>query len=142
MASTPVRALIRCISAFVNKTQSVGQIVAEIWQNQTQRLWSTHAGWATLASVKSPVNSDVDIKAVFGANVRTVRLFKRVTQEQLAELTGLHPNYVGSVERGERNISIVNIQKFVDGLGVDAGTLFATQTEPRNGRVKATRRSR
>lgn len=79
---------------------------------------------------------------MFGANLRTVRLFKRVTQEQLAELTGLHPNYVGSVERGERNVSIVNIQKFVDGLGVDAGTLFATHTEPRSGRVKATRRNR
>ena len=92
--------------------------------------------------MKSLVNTDVDIKTVFGANVRTVRLFKRVTQEQLAELTGLHPNYVGSVERGERNISIVNIQKIVDGLGVDAGTLFATHTEPRNGRVKASRRSR
>lgn len=90
--------------------------------------------------MKSPLKSSVDIQAVFGANVRTVRLFKRVTQEKLAELTGLHPNYVGSVERGERNISIVNIQKFVDSLGVDAGTLFATHIEPRSGRVKSTGR--
>lgn len=90
--------------------------------------------------MKAHPTAPIDIQAVFGANVRTVRLFKRVTQERLAEITGLHPNYLGSVERGERNVSIVNIQKIVEGLGVDVGALFDSHVETISGRVKPAKR--
>ena len=45
----------------------------------------------------------------FGKLVRKKRLDRELTQEGLAEKSGLHPTYVGSVERGERNISLENI---------------------------------
>ncbi len=54
----------------------------------------------------------------FGNRLREIRLAKGLTQEKLAAISGLHINYVGSVERGERNISLVNIWKLAEALGV------------------------
>jgi len=48
-----------------------------------------------------------------------------MSQEQLAERTGLHRTYVGSIERGERNVCIDNLQRLADGLGVKLSTLIA-----------------
>lgn len=55
---------------------------------------------------------------LFAANMRRIRLDKKLTQEQVAEAADLHPNYISSVERGERNISICNIERIATALGV------------------------
>jgi transcriptional regulator with XRE-family HTH domain len=47
----------------------------------------------------------------FGERVRRLRQAKRLSQEKLAQLSGLDRSYIGSVERGERNISLINIVK-------------------------------
>ena len=62
---------------------------------------------------------------VFGANARRLRLKRKLTQEQLAELSGLHPNYIGGIERGERNLSLVNIVRLTRALQCRIGDLFA-----------------
>lgn len=49
------------------------------------------------------------IRIEFGDKVRQRRYQLDISQEKLAELADLHPNYVGSVERGERNIALENI---------------------------------
>jgi transcriptional regulator with XRE-family HTH domain len=55
---------------------------------------------------------------LFAANMRRIRLEKSLTQEQVAERAELHPNYISSVERAERNLSISSIEKIACALGV------------------------
>ena len=56
-------------------------------------------------------------RQLFSQNVRKARLAKGLSQEDLAELASLHRNYIGGVERGERNISIDNMEKLAKALG-------------------------
>ncbi len=65
-----------------------------------------------------------DVLARFGSKLRKVRLRKKLSQEELASRSGLHRNYVGSVERGERNISLINIDKLALALGVPMARLL------------------
>ena len=57
-------------------------------------------------------------RAVFAANVRRIRDKRGLSQEKLAELANLHRTYVGSVERGERNVSIDNMERLAAALAV------------------------
>lgn len=63
--------------------------------------------------------------SIFGQRIRARRLELGLSQEALAEAAGLHRNYVGSVERGERNIALVNILRLAAALGVDPAELVA-----------------
>ena len=69
-----------------------------------------------------------DKEIVFGKRLREVRLEKGLTQEKLAAIAGLHINYVGSVERGERNISLINIWKLAEALEIHPNELFQKNT--------------
>jgi len=60
----------------------------------------------------------------FGERLRAVRHAKEMTLEQVAAGSGLHANYVGSVERGERNVSLYNIWRIGHSLGVEAHELM------------------
>ena len=69
--------------------------------------------------------SNSDHRLAFGAALRHLRLERGHSQEALADLAGLHRTYVGSVERGERNISLENIHALAEALGVEPSALFA-----------------
>ncbi len=60
----------------------------------------------------------------FGALIRQLRLEKGMSQERLAELCGLHRNYIGAIERAERTPSIVTADKLAKALGTTLSDLF------------------
>jgi transcriptional regulator with XRE-family HTH domain len=62
---------------------------------------------------------------LFAQNLRAARHRVGLSQEVLAEEAGLHRTYVGSVERGERNISLLNVERLARALGVDPWRLLS-----------------
>ena len=62
------------------------------------------------------MNEDVCVQ--FGEKLRNIRLDLGYSQEELSFKAGLHRTYISSVERGKRNISLSNIQKLADALGL------------------------
>jgi transcriptional regulator with XRE-family HTH domain len=57
-----------------------------------------------------------NLKDLFSNNVRKYRLEQNLSQEELAEIAGVHRTYIGSVERGERNITINVMEKICNAL--------------------------
>jgi transcriptional regulator with XRE-family HTH domain len=65
-----------------------------------------------------------EILLQFGKRVKQLRQEKGLTQEQFAQKCGLHKNYIGMVERGERNPSLINIDVIAKGLEVAISDLM------------------
>nr|WP_310427477.1 helix-turn-helix transcriptional regulator [Chamaesiphon sp. VAR_48_metabat_135_sub] len=70
-----------------------------------------------------------DARKVFASRLRQIRQVKGLSQEELADSAGLHRTYVGSVERGERNISIDNIERLAKALEIDIIELLKEELE-------------
>lgn len=64
------------------------------------------------------------IQQQFGARVRAIRKQKKLSQEALALACSLDRTYIGGVERGERNISLINIYKISSALEINISELF------------------
>ena len=64
------------------------------------------------------------IKKKFGLKIRALRTNKGLSQEELASASLLDRTYIGGVERGERNISLINIYKLAHALNVPLTELF------------------
>ena len=60
----------------------------------------------------------------FGKRLRELRLQKGYSQEKLAEIASLHRNYIGMIERGERNVTLLNIKKIARALGIEVSELL------------------
>ncbi len=66
----------------------------------------------------------MDVLRVFGTNLRKYRELLNVSQERFAEMCGLHRTYISDIERFQRSISLNNVQKIADALGVEPYKMF------------------
>jgi transcriptional regulator with XRE-family HTH domain len=64
------------------------------------------------------------LRGVVAANIRRLRKAQGLSQEGFAAECGLHRTYIGSIERGERNVSIDNIERMAAALSVDGWELL------------------
>jgi transcriptional regulator with XRE-family HTH domain len=69
-------------------------------------------------------NKRLDVRSRFGRRVRELRVRKRLTQVEFAERLGLDRSYLADVERGNRNISLMNIELISRGLKISLSELF------------------
>lgn len=67
---------------------------------------------------------DKNILISFGTQVKLQRKLLNLTQEDLSNKTGLHRTYIGMIERGEKNITLKNIEKIASELDIKISTLF------------------
>ncbi|MFD2368888.1 helix-turn-helix domain-containing protein [Brevibacillus sp. GCM10020057] len=65
-----------------------------------------------------------DLLQKLGEQLRFLRKEKGWSQDKLAELSGLHTNYIGQIERGEKNLTIETLYKVTTGLGISLEELF------------------
>ena len=72
---------------------------------------------------KRPVTTDIRTK--FGNGLRELRTVKGYSQEQLAEMASLHWTYIGGIERGERNPTLINVEKLARALDISIPELFS-----------------
>jgi transcriptional regulator with XRE-family HTH domain len=70
-------------------------------------------------------NRDQSARKTLARNLRQLRAGRKLSQEALADLAGLHRTYVGSVERSERNVSLDNVEKLARALGVEVAALLS-----------------
>jgi DNA-binding XRE family transcriptional regulator len=68
---------------------------------------------------------ETDPRVTFGKVIRQLRLSKKLSQEDLADLAEIHRTYIGDVERGTRNISLVNMSRIANALGVPLSRVFS-----------------
>lgn len=65
-----------------------------------------------------------DVLIKFGQKVREERLKRKLSQEEFADIAGVHRTYIGMIERAEKNITLENIEKISRALGVKISDLF------------------
>jgi transcriptional regulator with XRE-family HTH domain len=70
------------------------------------------------------MNSKKKILVLFGKRVQELRKQNFLSQEELADKANLHRTYIGMIERAEKNITLVNIEKLANALNVSINKLF------------------
>jgi len=76
----------------------------------------------------------MDIIKVFATNLKRLRESRGLSQETFAELCGMHRTYISAVECQRRSISLENIQRIADALGVETHILFIDERDNNNER--------
>lgn len=79
-----------------------------------------------------------EVTAILGQRIRTYRLKKALSQEKLAELSELHTTYIGQLERGEKNPTILSLLKISAALEISIEKLLENMSEYQNNKSIST----
>jgi len=71
----------------------------------------------------------MNIGQVFGSNLKKYRTEKNISQEQFADLCGLHRTYISAIECYRRSIALENIQRIADALNIETYLLFIDHSQ-------------
>ncbi|WP_432349989.1 helix-turn-helix transcriptional regulator (plasmid) [Shinella yambaruensis] len=71
----------------------------------------------------------MDLKEVMAINLRRMRHDKNITQEELADRSGLSARYIGAIERGDKSATVTVLGKISEALGVNPAELLASVTK-------------
>ena len=77
----------------------------------------------------------MEIKKLIGLRIKELRDLKGLSQKDLAYAADLDRSYIASIENGQRNVSIVNIEKIAIALGVSLHELFNAEKFKKNGKI-------
>jgi transcriptional regulator with XRE-family HTH domain len=77
-----------------------------------------------------------EILRLFGERLRELRTERGLSQETLAELAGVDRNYIGQIERAERNVALVNIVRIAKALKIEPAEMFSPFTVSRLGKLR------
>lgn len=72
---------------------------------------------------------DSPLRTALSKNLRRERRFRKLSQEQLADICGLHRTYIGGIERCERNITVSTLERIASALGVNPISLLEDSRE-------------
>ena len=76
---------------------------------------------------RESIKTDSDGRlAKLGVAIRTARLEHKLSQEALADAAGIDRSHMGKIERGERNVSVLNVARVSDALGLSIAALMAS----------------
>ena len=75
-----------------------------------------------------------ELQVRLGEVIRSRRSKSGLSQEAFADVVGLHRTYIGAIERGERNVSLFNLERLAAALGVKLSLLIAEAEQPREHR--------
>lgn len=78
-----------------------------------------------LCILKLAMESNSEVLIKFGNVIRKLRKAKKISQEELAHRASLHRTYIGMIERAEKNITLLNIEKLANALDVKITDLFS-----------------
>jgi len=72
----------------------------------------------------------------FAKIIKDTREKMGISQEELAFIAGVHRTYIGMIERGEQNVTLLTIRRIADALGVSLAEIFAPFTDKKTNKVK------
>lgn len=78
----------------------------------------------SFVSLISKGGTNMDLIKKLGERIRFLRKEKNLSQERLGELSDIHTNHIGAIERGEKNVTVESLAKVTNGLGITLEELF------------------
>lgn len=80
-----------------------------------------------------------DLQQQLGRNLRAYRLAQGLSQEDFADVVGVHRTYIGGIERGERNLTLISVERIAESLRLDPIDLLVADQAPKPKQARATR---